>query len=544
MAWVEVTDLGSAPLADVDVGFADPTSKRAAAPAGGESWALDLTDEMGRARLEGLPCGETVLWAGWGERSPLRAERELTLLAGREPTVSLSLKPGALVRVRVVDRLGSPVTMARVTERGGAGVRSVFARWEPGVFVASVAVGQPTTLQVHAAEMGPLRQESHDEEVSVELTMEDVRGADEEGVAKEVVVELGIDRVVRVHCLGQPGDACTGIEPIQCTEPLVPLGAACETVEGVTACICPPGAAAVRGGGATVRVAPGDRDAWLDLGFGGGVTGRVLADGQPVPCVASLVRMPSGLEDLPRGGILGREAPCDDNGRFVVEGVPPGDWYVEVRGADHEGLAATPSAQAEPARVQEHVVDIGDIDLFGGGSIEGVALDGLTGEPLRHSPVMALRRPVDGGRSTPAFSSGDESGFFAFEGLVPGTWEVFVPSSPFRRVEVVVEDGLLTDGVEVTTAEASALQENGFSLGGSVDQGLVVEEVEPGGPADEAGLQAGDEVVGVTVLGLDSTVLPEALSGRLASGLLSHWGGPGVGLVVAREGVLMDVALQ
>ena len=546
-AWVVVTDPDSLPLEGVDVGVVLGAEERGAPRAAGQASTLGQTDETGRARLEGLPCGQTVLWAGWGEGSPLHGEAQATLQAGREPTVALSVTPAALVRVRVVDVQGSPVPMAMIAQQGGMlgpGGEAVFAQEEPGVFHVPVPVGGPVEVSVHAAEMGPLGSESYDEDLVLDVTLEDLAGADEHGVVDEVEVELAIDRVVQVHCLGQPDEACTGVEPIQCTAPLVPVGTACRSQQGVTACICPPGAAAVRGGGATVRVEPGESEAWLDLSFGGGVTGRALVDGKPVRCVVSVVRMPTGLEDLPRGGILGRSSSCDEDGRFRVEGVPPGDWYVEVQGADYEGLGSTPAAQAEPARVQDQMVDVGDVDLFGGGSIEGTARDGLTGAPLRYGPVMALRAPRSGGRSTPAFSDADETGHFSFSGLLPGTWEVFVLSSPFRRVTVEVEEGLLTDGVEVTTAEATVLEDNGFALGGSTGGALSVTEVDPEGPAAAAGLQAGDEVVGVTVFGVDSTVLPDALSGRLASGLLGHWSGPGVGLVIDRDGVLMDVELE
>ena len=46
------------------------------------------------------------------------------------------------------------------------------------------------------------------------------------------------------------------------------------------------------------------------------------------------------------------------------------------------------------------------------------------------------------------------------------------------------------------------------------------------------------------VLGFDSTALPPELSEQLAAGLLGHWGGPGVDLVIEREGVLMEVELE
>lgn len=543
---VVVSDLEGQPLEGVDVGFLQYAEPRDgdAPRVDIERWAEARSDADGEARLSSLPCGLVGVWAGWGEGTSLRAEDWLTLLSGREPTVQLALLPSGLVRVRVVDLLGSPVPMASVlpVDTVGEAVGGPYEVESPGVFRLAVPAGQPVELTASAYKGGPFTHESYAETVQVELSLDDLPRADEDGVVTEIEIELPIDRVVSVHCLGQPDDSCDGVEPIQCTEPLVPLGPGCSTYNGQTACICPSGAAAVRGGGATVKVGPDDTEAWLDLSFGGAVTGRVVQDGQGVDCRAFVVRLPTGLEDLPRGGILAREADCDDDGRFLIEGVPPGDWLVEVRGKDVDGEPL--SAQADPVLVRDSLIDVGDIDLWSGGSIEGVVLDGLTGEPLSGPPVVALRRSETGGRSTPSFTNGGFDGSFRLDGLLPGTWDVFVVTSPFRRVPVVVEEGLLTDGVQVTTAEASVLDDNGFELGMAESGGLVVANVDPDGFAAENGLQKGDEVVGVTLMGFDSTVLPPEISATMAGGLLGHWGGPGVGLVIDRGGVLMDVDLE
>lgn len=117
-------------------------------------------------------------------------------------------------------------------------------------------------------------------------------------------------------------------------------------------------------------------------------------------------------------------------------------------------------------------------------------------------------------------------------------------TSPLRRTRVTVEDGLVTDGVEVRTAEATLLEDNGITLHTGEDGALRVDSVDPDGAAADNGLQPGDAVVGVTVLGFDSTALPAELSEKMVSGLLGHWGGPGIGLVIERDGVLMDVDLE
>ena len=115
------------------------------------------------------------------------------------------------------------------------------------------------------------------------------------------------------------------------------------------------------------------------------------------------------------------------------------------------------------------------MELWGGGSIEGQVLDGLTDQPVRYAEVLAIRVADPGGRSTPFPGTADANGEFELVGLPPGDWDVAAIRSPFRSTRVRVEEGLATEGVEVRTAEASVLEDNGIDLRAEPGEGLVAD---------------------------------------------------------------------
>ena len=129
------------------------------------------------------------------------------------------------------------------------------------------------------------------------------------------------------------------------------------------------------------------------------------------------------------------------------------------------------------------------------------------------------------------------------EGLPPGEWELFHVLSPHVRTTVQVDDGALTDGVVVETSDATTLETNGFSMRSSAD-GLVVDEVEPGSPAERAGLMPGDAVTGMLLAGFDMSSTLGRDPDKLVQLVLGHWDGPGVTLLVERDGEEHEVELD
>ena len=80
-------------------------------------------------------------------------------------------------------------------------------------------------------------------------------------------------------------------------------------------------------------------------------------------------------------------------------------------------------------------------------------------------------------------------------------------------------------------AAATALQSNGLSLS-AADEQLIVATVEPGGPADQAGLRPGDVVLGVQVAGVDLGGMSAEGSLDLTRLVLGNYSGPGVTVVI------------
>lgn len=367
-------------------------------------------------------------------------------------------------------------------------------------------------------------------------------GFDDEVVAYELpegATEVRVDVVLTpntellVWCAGLPDDACTGFH-ITCTSPLSPSGPSCLTDpgSGETLCRCPDGLdeVAIRGGGRAVLVDAREREAWLDFRDTGAIVGRVV----PAPegdhaCRALALRIPTALEDLPRGLFVGREVRCEADGRFRIDGLVEGDWQLALTAEVGEGSY---ERVLVPRRVRPgDVVDVGDVRVPGGGAIEGVVIDGLTDAPAREEMVFAWREGASGERVTINGDESEEDGTFRIEGLPAGSWSVAPALAPHASVSVVVREDA-TSHVVVVTAEATALEDNGFSLA-ERDGRLVVEDVDAEGPAWEAGLSAGEEVVGVRLAGFDlAAAVGEDRAVGFARGVLAYWDGPGVTLVV------------
>ena len=189
-------------------------------------------------------------------------------------------------------------------------------------------------------------------------------------------VELESAHLVEVYCAGLEDDSCAELAYVTCTHPNSPIGAWCWEYAGGIECRCPEGEAAVRGGGVSVLVGPDEDVAWLDLRTAGSVRGRVVRDGTPVDCTLEATRFALSAD-------LGlRMSGCDDDGVFELDNLAAGSWRLEVKSGQARRVVG-------PIDV-DGPVDLGDVDLDGGGRIEGLVLSELGEEPVSGVSIAAV----------------------------------------------------------------------------------------------------------------------------------------------------------
>lgn len=505
---VVVLDPQGAPLADAEVELEVET-------AASRSETTLWTDGAGEALFEQAACGVAELHVDTPEH-PALSRRGLDTLV--ETRFVVQLRAGAWLSGVVMDSEGSPIPGAKVW--AGASWDRSEDDGQYGMWV------DPSTLTQVKARAEGYRDHS-----------EKLRLAED---AQEASLDLYLEeaRLVEVYCAGLPEDSCESVLPIMCTHPLLPLGTMCLPDDPVT-CDCPTGQAAVRGGGQAVAVNPEDDVAWLDFRMGGGITGVVTQDGEPAACTATVTYIPQSAADLSKGLAHTRLSQCDALGRFTALGLEPGVWMVDLRAG--ENLSAQ-SRQLPFIEVADALVDVGEIDFAGGGRIEGVVLDALTGQGAPQVPVVAVETHPDNPqlpRTATGFSVSE--GQFVLLGLDDGEYEVMVSTAPFRKVPVTVKDGVNTSEVILESRTADILDEAGFHLVTDEQGELVVDRVDADGDAQVGGLLEGDRVEGVILFGVDVEERFPDLD--LSETILGSYDGPGVSLKVDREGEEVIVEL-
>jgi protocatechuate 3,4-dioxygenase beta subunit len=175
----------------------------------------------------------------------------------------------------------------------------------------------------------------------------------------------------------------------------------------------------------------------------GRIAGRVMAEGTDAPIAgARIMLMPSGQPAGPMG--MPSMAVTDANGRFVIEGVAPGNYHVNVQRA---GFAPVSNLAEPPPTITvvagqslEDVV----LRLQRGGVITGRVVD-ANGEPVPEVSIMAMRRPtssgvadvvpvpIEGGQLT------NDIGEFRISSLAPGEYFIAATAgglSPFGGMNV------------------------------------------------------------------------------------------------------------
>ncbi|MCB9759869.1 MAG: carboxypeptidase regulatory-like domain-containing protein [Alphaproteobacteria bacterium] len=474
------------------------------------------TDAEGLWQARSVPCQNVPLQlSAEGYASPSLGGLKLD----GEPAWTAILSPAALIDGEVRDRRGAPIAGALVVADDGLQTSTLTDA--DGAYSLWTAPARLKSVTASADDF-------EDEARRVNLAP----GA----TGATLDFTLDAPSWVQVHCAGLPGDRCDGLGGFYCTRPLVLLGERCSKTPGHMSCLCPDDGAVIRGGGKATRVAPGQQEVWLDFTQDGGITGALQdAEGAPpASCEVTVMRAPDGpFEDAGRGFILQQTVTCDDaEGAFEVSGLVEGTWRVLLRGDDQ--LRVLPEVVVRRGQV----TDVGEVRLDAGGVIDGVVLDGLTGD-LKPGVRVALGLVDDTLLTMPVnIGKTDPDGRFRFEGVEPEDYRVFALIDPMGAEEVSVADGAEVS-VTVEIGDDASVAEAGLTLytGGAGE--LVIGEIAEGSAAAAAGVQEGDVVVGVELLGKDMA----ALDPDLGAALLSRYGGPGLTLVVDRGGrrVVLDL---
>lgn len=433
------------------------------------------------------------------------------------------IEQGVEVYGRVTSLAGDPITEGRVRVFR-LGVHVDLAA--DGTYSLFLPASETHTLTAQASQPG-FKEASHP-----------VRFAPgQESLELDFVLEPF--RLVEVKCLGFPEDSCVTVTPVFCTRPRLPLGGMCSG--NPTSCQCPPGEVAVRAGGRSVLVGADEDIALLDFRDAtGAVSGRVLRGSSPARCRWTVAKVPEFGElaaDLSGGGVVARQGRCEKDGSFLAEGLEPGRYLVEL--TTGESRAPQPDVWVESG-----VVDLGDIDIGGGGVITGVVYSGLTGEPENNQPVLTTFAQRETVNPVGAGALSDQDGVFEITGLDDGEYAVFLAQRPLERVSVTVQDGVASQDVVLETGEAKLLEEQGFSVSTNASGELEVAAVESGSMAEAAGLQRGDVLLGVVVMGMDVLELAPHAAQQATAWALDNYSGPGMTLVVRRGGAEVEVALE
>ena len=174
-------------------------------------------------------------------------------------------------------------------------------------------------------------------------------------------------------------------------------------------------------------------------------------------------------EGKPPTGFGPDTMPTGPDGAFFVDGLKRDTAYdLQLFGGADYGPGPTKKGVLAPASDLEWVVE-------GLGRIEGIALDGKSGEPLTSFEVSCevdragfggmrmgrgMRRRGAGGVGEPVAVEAPD-GRFAIEEVPAGKWQVVVTAKgyqPGRAAGVVVEEATTTDGVDVRVPRGSRLE--------------------------------------------------------------------------------------
>jgi hypothetical protein len=281
----------------------------------------------------------------------------------------------------------------------------------------------------------------------------------------------------------------------------------------------------------------------LTMRDGARVAGTVRdANGVAVPAFTVLV-LEAG--SLGRGTVVATRTVVDRDGAFEIEGLEARDYRVQATAHGHAPSRLVDAAAVEPPAPPSPV----DIQLPAGGTLSGTVRSKDGAEPLENARVTVEGGLGEGPTPVPFSASAvtDEQGKFALRGLAPGRRSVFVGAyGHHARVlgGLDVAEGAQLGPVDVVLTPLREGEKPAVELAGigvalaAAEDSLRVNEVVPGGGAQLAGLQIGDEIVSVdgrTVVELGFDVAIQSIRGPV---------GTTVRLGLRRQGAVTELAIQ
>lgn len=247
----------------------------------------------------------------------------------------------------------------------------------------------------------------------------------------------------------------------------------------------------------------GTQDLTLTLSAGAALRGAVRDEKSGAPVASFTIVVAAKRGPLEREAVA-TEAVLDASGRYEVSGLAPGEYIVMAAAhgfAPSPDVAFTvPDPAADPPAV--------DIKLTRGGRVTGVVVEEGSKRPIEGARVSVEGRAGPGPQTASVLASitTDAAGKFEMQGLGAGLQSItIVAEGHHGRIVsgLAVTEGGDVGPITVELAKTEEGEEPKIELTGigavlsPKDDALVIENVLPGGGAQEAGLGAGDALLAI-----------------------------------------------